>query len=68
MVTVLTTFIGILAGYLIAVWQNRRSDKQSEALETTLAKLPLQIKEALRAGTSIVDAVSKRLTNLEEMA
>jgi hypothetical protein len=66
---VFLAIVGVLAsgliGYLIAVWQNRRSDKQSQSLAEAFDQLPQQFIEALRAGSLIVSAIPKRLTNLE---
>ena len=66
LLTIASVLASGLLGYFIAIWQNRRSDKQSEkAMETVFSKLPQHFIEALRAGSLIVAATPKRLTNLE---
>jgi hypothetical protein len=55
-----------LVGYLIAIWQNHRTDKESKTWEETVRALPVQFAEALRKGNLTVAKLPERLTNLQD--
>jgi hypothetical protein len=59
----INTGTSCLVGYLIALWQNRRSDKGSKTLQATFDALPQQFVEALRKGNL---SVSTKQPHLED--